>query len=55
MIKGNYDSKNPSTLFNTSKYLELNPDVAEAGMNPLLHFVLYGIDSNRKFNFNIMI
>ncbi|RAP47569.1 MAG: hypothetical protein BZ135_02025 [Methanosphaera sp. rholeuAM6] len=47
------ENKNPSTLFNTNEYLFNNRDVEEAGMNPLLHFLMYGMDDNRKFNFNL--
>ena len=42
--KKNY---NPSTRFNTSMYLDVNPDVRTAGMNPLVHYELYGKYENR--------
>lgn len=32
----------PSPYFSTSGYLEDNPDVAKAGINPLVHFLRYG-------------
>jgi hypothetical protein len=35
-------------LFNADKYLELYPDVAESGMDPLRHYILHGLDENRK-------
>lgn len=38
-IKG-YD---PSAFFSTAAYLERYPEVAEAGLNPLEHYLLYGI------------
>ncbi|MEE3418733.1 MAG: glycosyltransferase [Methanosphaera sp.] len=47
------DGKDPSLLFSTGRYLEYNADVASSGMNPLVHFVRYGLDSNRKFNFDL--
>lgn len=33
---------NPSAAFDTDQYLGANPDVAESGINPLLHFVRHG-------------
>lgn len=33
---------NPSERFDTASYLEVNPDVRASGMNPLVHYVLYG-------------
>jgi hypothetical protein len=33
---------NPNTWFDTAFYLEFYPDIAEAGMNPLFHYVYYG-------------
>ena len=38
---------NPSTQFDTNKYLELCPDVAASGINPLVHYELYGKKENR--------
>lgn len=38
---------NPSALFNTSYYLETNPEVAAAGINPFLHWVNYGRHEKR--------
>ncbi len=32
----------PGPLFSTTGYLEAHPDVAQAGMNPLVHFLRYG-------------
>ncbi len=54
MTTGCHESKNPSEIFNTQEYLKLNPDVAKTGINPLIHFVFYGINADdRKFNFNL--
>jgi hypothetical protein len=39
----------PSDKFSTIGYLLRNPDVLEAGMNPLLHFILYGHAERRSF------
>ncbi|MBY6203256.1 glycoside hydrolase family 99-like domain-containing protein [Maritalea mobilis] len=32
----------PARWFSTNGYLSANPDVAESGMNPFLHYALYG-------------
>ena len=34
-------------LFDAESYLSRYPDVAEAGMDPLDHFIIHGIDENR--------
>jgi hypothetical protein len=34
-------------LFDATAYLKRNPDVAASGMNPLLHYMLHGIDEDR--------
>ena len=47
------DGLDPSLLFSTGRYLEYNGDVEGSGMNPLVHFVRYGMDSSRKFNFGL--
>jgi len=35
-------------LFNAEKYLELYPDVAAAGMDPLRHYILHGMEEGRE-------
>lgn len=42
------EGRDPSPLFDTSYYLEINRDVAENGINPLLHFVLFGELEGRR-------
>jgi glycosyltransferase involved in cell wall biosynthesis len=37
----------PSALFSTGYYLDTNPEVAEAGINPFLHWVNYGRHEKR--------
>jgi glycosyltransferase involved in cell wall biosynthesis len=37
----------PSTAFSTGYYLDTNPEVAEAGINPFLHWVNYGRHERR--------
>lgn len=39
---------NPSKSFETQYYLDTNPDVAESGVNPLLHFVRHGRTEGRR-------
>lgn len=36
------EGRDPSPAFSTSQYLAVNPDVAAARVNPLLHYVVYG-------------
>ena len=38
---------NPSDKFDTDFYIGLNPDVRDAGINPLIHFVLSGQSEGR--------
>lgn len=38
---------NPSKYFDTKAYLSCNQDVAETGVNPLYHYVLYGKEEFR--------
>lgn len=39
--------KDPSAEFSTQFYLDNNPDVAEAGVNPLFHYVVAGTNERR--------
>ena len=41
------EGKDPSAFFSNEEYLALYPDVRESGMNPLLHFELYGFAEGR--------
>jgi hypothetical protein len=38
----------PGPFFSTGRYLAMNPDVAESGVNPLAHYELYGRTEGRK-------
>jgi hypothetical protein len=38
----------PSLFFSVNWYLQTYPDVKQAGINPLQHFVTFGIDEGRK-------
>jgi len=40
--------RNPNALFDTSWYLQHNPDVAAAGMDPLLHYEIWGWKEGRE-------
>lgn len=48
--KGYKDNLNPSQEFNTKWYLENNPDVKKVGMNPFIHYILYGRKEGRLPN-----
>lgn len=39
--------QNPNSFFNTAFYLNQNSDVARLGINPLLHYILYGKKEGR--------
>ena len=44
---GASEGRDPGPGFSTSYYLEVNRDVADAGMNPLHHFLLHGLAEGR--------
>lgn len=41
------EERDPNTLFDTEDYLDANPDVAAAGVNPLLHYLTHGARQGR--------
>lgn len=41
------ENKNPSSFFSTADYLKKYPDVADAKINPLLHFEKFGLKEGR--------
>lgn len=45
---GGFEGRNPSTDFDSDRYLTMNRDVEEQQMNPLLHFILHGEAEGRK-------
>jgi len=47
---GYMEGKNPSKKFNGNFYLNNYPDVRNCGMNPLIHYVLFGKNQNFKIN-----
>lgn len=44
---GYKEGKNPSKLFDGNYYLKKNPDVKKRNINPLLHYISYGIVEDR--------
>ena len=48
MEKGWKDGCNPSKNFDTKFYLSKYPDIARAGINPLLHYIKKGKDEGRQ-------
>ncbi len=40
--KGWREGRNPAPWFSSNGYLDANPDVREAGLNPFLHYVVHG-------------
>lgn len=47
ILIGRYDSVSTSPLFNTNFYLESNPDIREANVDPLLHYIQHGMLEGR--------
>ena len=47
LSEGGYKGHHPSTRFNTSDYLGANPDVARAGLIPLVHYLESGFLERR--------
>jgi lipopolysaccharide biosynthesis protein/GT2 family glycosyltransferase len=45
---GIFNNLNPSQNFNTSHYLQANPDVKQAGVNPFIHYVMNGRHEGRQ-------
>lgn len=45
---GGFEGRNPCPEFESAYYLEQYPDVAEAGMNPLVHYLLHGRQEGRR-------
>lgn len=49
IVLGWKEGRNPRADFSVEGYLELNRDIAEAGHNPFLHFILFGANEGRKY------
>ncbi len=45
---GGYEGRNPSDKFISSKYLNAYSDVKKSGINPYVHYMLYGKSEKRK-------
>ena len=48
MLFGWQEGRDPSACFDTLGYLAANPDVAAADVNPLDHFLTFGIYEGRQ-------
>lgn len=48
--QGFKEGKNPSAIFNGNEYLEIHEDVKKAGMNPLVHYELFGRKEGRALS-----
>ena len=48
LFKGYKEDFDPSMNFSTLRYLDNNPSVKKSGMNPLVHYVLWGKNENKK-------
>ena len=48
LFKGYKEDLDPSMNFSTLRYLDNNPSVKKSGMNPLVHYVLWGENENKK-------
>jgi GT2 family glycosyltransferase len=48
LSQGWKEGLNPNPFFDVSFYLDNNPDVVTAGIEPLRHYILYGSEENRS-------
>ena len=48
LITWRENMNDPARFFSTEFYLKTHKDVANAGMNPFVHYIKYGKDENRK-------
>ncbi len=46
--RGWREGRAPNPLFNPQAYLERYPDVGEAGIEPLTHYLMYGLNEKRE-------
>ncbi|MGE6386232.1 hypothetical protein ACQKEN_11275 [Pseudomonas sp. NPDC078416] len=49
LLHGGYEGRNPCADFNSAAYLNAFQDVRDSGINPLLHYILYGRAEDRSF------
>ena len=47
LVKGYKEGKSPSLDFDDDFYLKAYPDVRQAGINPLVHYMAYGINEGK--------
>jgi glycosyltransferase involved in cell wall biosynthesis len=48
LLRGRWEQRDPSALFNTRFYLAVYPDVAASGVNPLVQYLAYGRQEGRS-------
>ena len=48
LTQGGFEGRDPNPLFDSDWYLEVNPDVAGVGCNPLVHYVRFGAAERRS-------
>ena len=54
IYKGWKENKNPSSFFDSNYYLNSNKSAIDSGLNPLVYFVMYGLDKGEvKINSSI--
>ncbi|MCC6920586.1 MAG: glycosyltransferase family 61 protein [Alphaproteobacteria bacterium] len=51
LLQGHREKRNPGPGFRTREYLLANPDVAESGVNPLLHYLREGRAEGRRLRY----
>ena len=51
---GYLEGKQPSEHFDGLSYLKAYPDVAEQGVNPLVHYLKYGKKEGRVYQSNLL-
>ena len=48
LVRRGLERRDPVPFFSTEAYLVRYPDVAEAGLNELLHYEMHGRSENRQ-------
>lgn len=47
LLMGGFEGRNPCPGFDSAEYLRRYPDVAQTGINPLVHFLKFGLKEQR--------
>lgn len=53
ILNGENEDKNPSEFFNVNFYLDSYDDVKKAGINPLIHYILFGKAEGRSIQYDL--